>query len=89
MNLKLCRRQRDWATPGIIAFLLVLFQSLLWPVNITLPSGLTPLRQPPRDSKELKRAKLPPGDEIEPALRNVFEKTKRLFLTELADRLRS
>ncbi len=60
MNLKLCRRQRDWSTPGIIAFLLVLFQSLLWPVTMTLPSGLTPLRQPARDSKEKKRAKLPP-----------------------------
>ncbi len=60
MNLKLCRRQRDWATPGIIAFLLVLFQSLLWPVTMTLPSGLTPLRHPTSDSKEQKRAKLPP-----------------------------
>jgi len=59
MNINLYRRQRDWVTPGIVAFLLVLFHSLLWPMTMTLPSGLTPLRQPPRDSKEQKKAQLP------------------------------
>jgi len=76
MNINLYRRQRDWVTPGIVAFLLVLFHSLLWPVTMTLPSGLTPLRQPPRDSKEQKKAQLPPIGSLD-GLKRVTHRIRR------------
>ncbi len=76
MNINLCRRQRDWGTSGIVAFLLVLFQSLLWPVTMTLPSGLTPLRQPPRDSKEQKKAQHPPIGSLD-GLKRVTHRIRR------------